>query len=266
MNYGRKNSGRLTAEKEIDYWEKLENHYRDLYDSQVERNNTAAAEATQKTLQQISEQIDALNAQFKENNRALYRGFRDAERKLPQQLAAEGITGGLSESSHVKLNTDYQESLGRNERERNSSVTALQRKGMEAESDNLAKARDKNDEALETYRTRQISMEKEKRSELKSTAAAMAQAGDFSLYSQLGYSRGQIAALRYNWEEENPKQAVAQAIQNGGYSAYDVANMSVNLAQQYLSALGYSVKKNGVWDDATEKAYQSEFGKKSGRK
>ena len=265
MSYGTQYRGILGAEQEIDYWEKLENHYRDLYDSQVEKNNNAAAEATRKTLEQIGEQIDALNAQFKENNRALYRGFRDASRKLPQQLAAEGITGGLSESSHVKLHTDYQENLGKNQRELSGSVAALEKKGMETEEENLARAKEQNDAALEKYEDKQLSIAKEKRSELKSTASAMAQAGDFSLYRQLGYSSGQISALRRNWEEENPKQAVTQAIQRGGYSAAEVANMSVSLAQQYLKTLGYAVKSNGNWDAATEKAYQQEFGRKSGR-
>ena len=261
----KKSDGLLTAEKEIDYWEKLENHYRDLYDSQLEKNNSAAAEATEKTLRQIGEQIDALNAQFKENNRALYRGFRDAERKLPQQLAAEGITGGLSESSHVKLNADYQESLGRNARELGSSVAALQRKGLEAESENRAKAREKNDTALENYQTHQLSIEKEKRSAMEKQASALGKTGDFSLYEQLGYSREQIDALRNAWEEKNPKLAVAQAIQNGGYSAERVAGMSVKLAKLYLGALGYRLKNTDAWDAETERAYFSVFGKKSGR-
>ena len=256
----------LAAEQEIDYWEKLENHYRDLYSSQVEKNNSAAAEATQKTLRQIGEQIDALNAQYRENNRALYRGFRDAERKLPQQLAAEGITGGLSESSHVKLQSEYQENLGKNQRELSGSVAALQRRGMESEEENLAAAREKNDAALEKYQTQQLSVAKEKRGELESTAAAMAKTGDFSLYAQLGYTPNQIAAMRSTWEEQNPKLAISQAIQNGGYSAEQVAGMSVNMAQQYLQALGYSVKSNGVWDYATEYAYQKAFGQKSGRR
>lgn len=261
----KKNGSILTAEKEIDYWEKLENHYRDLYDSQVEKNNAAAAEATQRTLQQIGEQIDALNAQFKENNRALYRGFRDAERKLPQQLAAEGITGGLSESSHVKLNADYREDLGRRTQERDGSVAELERRGLETESENLARAQEKNDAALENYRAQQLSLEKQKHSALERQAAALGKTGDFSLYEQLGYSKEQITALRNAWEEKNPKLAVAQAIQNGGYSAERVAGMSVKLAKLYLGALGYRLKNTDAWDAETERAYFSVFGKKSGR-
>ena len=262
----KKTGSLLTAEKEIDYWEKLENHYRDLYDSQLEKNNSAAAEATEKTLRQIGEQIDALNAQFKENNRALYRGFRDAERKLPQQLAAEGITGGLSESSHVKLNADYQERLSRNARELGGSVAALQRKGLEAESENRAKAQEKNETALENYQARQLSLEKEKRSEMEKQAAALGKTGDFSLYGQLGYSREQIAALRKNWELENPQQAMFQAAVEQSYDAEEVAKLPATAAQYYLQALGCGINVTGKWDSATEKAYRAVFGQKSGRK
>ncbi len=262
----KKYSSLMAAEQEIDYWEKLENHYRDLYNSQVESNNAAAAEATQKTLRQIGEQIDTLNAQFKESNSELYRGFRDAARKLPQQLAAAGITGGLSESSHVKLQTDYQDNVSRNERSLSGSVSALRRQGIEAENDNLSSAREKNQDALEAYQTQQLAIEKEKRSELEKEAAAMAKTGDFSLYSQLGYSQSQIAALRNNWEIENPQEAMLQAAQSRKYGAEAVSAMPATLAQYYLQGLGYGINVTGKWDNATEKAYQAAFGTKSGRK
>ncbi len=260
-----KDNGLIAAEEEIGYWEKLENHYRGLYVSQVKENNARAAEATEKTLRQIGEQIDALNLQFKESNRALYRGFRDAQRKLPQQLAAEGITGGLSESSHVRLHTDYQQELGEKSRERAAAETAYRLKGLEAEESNRAQAEKQNASAWEELSDRQISLAKEKRSALEKEAAAMGQTGDFSLYGELGYSPAEVEAMRSAWEEKNPKLAMSLSARNRSYSAEQVAALSPALAQYYLQALGYKLKNNGVWDSATEKAYRAVFGKKSGR-
>ena len=255
-------SGLRAAEEEINYWEKLENHYRDLYNTQVESNNSAAAEATERTLQQIGQQIDALNAQFRENNRALYRGFRDAARKLPQQLAAEGITGGLSESSHVKLRSDYEQKQSEAETERANSEAALRRKALESEQDNLTQAKKSNAAALQSYRNNQLSVEKEKRNE----ADERAKLGDFSLYEELGYSDEEIQSLRQGWEEKNPKLAMAVAARNESYSAEDAAGLPAHLVQYYLQALGYKLKNNGVWDADTEKAFKAYFGVKSGRR
>lgn len=263
---GEKKSGIIAAEDEIGYWEKLENHYKDLYESQVESNNTAAAEATARTLRQIGEQIDALNESFRESNRALYRGFRDAGRKLPQQLAAAGITGGLSESSQLKLRSGYEESLGEAERSRRSAEAALRLKALETESEEKNAAEKKNAEALKTYQSNTLSLTKERRSALAKEADAMAETGDFSLYAGLGYSSEEIAAMRSAWEEKNPKLAMAVAAKTESYTAAEVAQLSAHLAQYYLQALGYSLKNSGVWDSATEKAYRAHFGVRSGRR
>ena len=262
MSKETKNGGLMEAADEIKYWEKLENHYRSLYDSQVEQNNRAAAEATEKTLRQIGEQIDALNTQFKENNRALYRGFRDAERKLSQQLAAQGITGGMSESSQVRLRSDYEQKQSEAETERSGSEAALRRKALESEQDALAQAEKNNAAALQSYRSNQLAVEKEKQKE----AAERAELGDFSLYRDLGYSDEEIQLMRQGWEEKNPKLAMAVAARSKSYSAKEAARLPAHLVQYYLQALGYKLKNSGVWDADTEKAFKSYFGVKSGRR
>ena len=42
----------------------------------------------------------------------------ESKRTLPQRLAAQGITGGLTESSQVRLANSYGEELAENERAR----------------------------------------------------------------------------------------------------------------------------------------------------
>lgn len=259
-------SGLINAQEEIGYWEKLENRYRDLYSSQVQENNSRAAQQTEKTLRQIGEQIDALNLQFKESNQALYRGFRAAQRKLPQQLAAAGITGGLSESSQVKLQSDYLSEMGKSNQEHTKAEQALRTKGLEAQGDYYAQAERENQSAKADYTQRQITMEKEKRNAREKEAADMANTGDFSLYASLGYSQEEINAMRSAWEEKNPKLAMSLMAKTKAYNAKEVASLSPALAQYYLQALGYKLKNNGIWDSATEKAYRAVFGKKSGRK
>jgi hypothetical protein len=57
--------------------------------------------------------------------RQLYIDRRQAERKIPQQLSAQGYSGGLAESSNVNLQTAYQELLAQGERARLGEMSNL---------------------------------------------------------------------------------------------------------------------------------------------
>ena len=52
-------------------------------------------------------QINNLNADYAGMNTQLYRDYMKSKKTLPQQLSAQGISGGLSESTNLGLETLY---------------------------------------------------------------------------------------------------------------------------------------------------------------
>ena len=252
---------------DIAYWEDLEKRYKQLYETQVASNNAAAASATEQTLREIDEQINTLNREYREKNRELYRGYRDAKTHINEQMAASGITGGLSESGHIQLENGYRSQVGQMEREKENRKAQLSAQGQKAQTENTMAAEKANAAAQKEYFTNQISNRKQYRSEAEKKAAEMAETGDFSGYAQLGYTDAQIRQMRSTWENKNPQTAMRIAAAGRQYSAEQAAALSPTLVQYYLAALGYYGDKiNGLWDWNTEDAFRRAFGKSSGRR
>ena len=102
-------------------------------DKAIASNDKVYAAQLEKTMQGIAAQIDALNQGYKDVNTQLYRDYMTQKKNLPQLLAAQGITGGLSESSLISLEAGYQGSLAENERARLDAVKEIELAGKDAE-------------------------------------------------------------------------------------------------------------------------------------
>ncbi len=135
----------------LSYWQQLETYYDGIYRGAVEENNAYAAAATERTLAEIRSRIDALNQEYGRSNRQLYLDYMGSKKNLPQQLSAAGYTGGLSESSLVRLDTDYQNNLAESERSRLAGASELNARGAQAEQENLSAARKANADAQREY-------------------------------------------------------------------------------------------------------------------
>ena len=157
--------------------------------------------------------------------RQLYIDRRMAEKKLPQQMAAMGYTGGLTESSALGLQTDYTEALRQGEQQRVSSMADLDQAITDTElqgdisiADLAAQnAKDKlttyaslvealqaqsNDDRQYEYSKLLNQMEQDNLDYSKKLAAAQylfENSGDASGLRQLGYTDSQIAALQKQW-------------------------------------------------------------------
>ena len=104
-----------------------------LLSSALAANNATQAQQLELLRSRIQAQINNLNEQYQGLNRQLYVDYMRSRRDLPQQLAAQGYTGGLRESSLLGLETAYGEQLARNERERLSDITDIENGGRENE-------------------------------------------------------------------------------------------------------------------------------------
>lgn len=103
---------------------------RNAYRRQIEADQTAA--------------INSSNAEYDNTARQNYINYMQAQKRLPSELNAMGIRGGASESSLLRLGTNYGSNVASNEASRNSAIAALRQQYA----DKLAAYDEENDNKL----------------------------------------------------------------------------------------------------------------------
>lgn len=212
------------------YYDQARDNYKTMYTEALAFNQDAAAKATEQAQVAAKAQREALTQGYQGTNRQLYRDYMQNQRTLPQQLAARGYTGGLSESARIRLANSYEEALAENERARMSQQAsadaALQQRLYEIQSAaaqgdqnarqqllsyNQALMDQQRQEQRQDYLTQQEWARSDQqyarelqRQDAANKAQTLAAAGDFSGYAALGYSKGEIDALTRAWLASNP--------------------------------------------------------------
>ena len=191
------------------YWDSMYGDLDTAYQAQRDQNQRALEAAQARAREASAAQVEALNRGYQGTNRQLYRDYMQRQRTLPQQLAAQGYTGGLTESSRLRMGNAYEEALNTNEQARlgqeASYGQALAQQLYEAQA-----ARDAADnEALQNYYSQRNTLRaqqlQQERADLETRAATMAAQGDFSLYRQLGYTDKEIAYLEKMFRKQHPE-------------------------------------------------------------
>lgn len=144
---------------------------------------------------------------------------------LPPQLSAQGISGGLSESTNLGLETLYHDRLLQNEKQRQRGIGDIEAQGS---SNALGVLKDYTANAAERANT-------------------MASIGDFSGYKELGYTDEQIAALKAAWDAKHAPRY------------YDSGNVTLGGAAQniFSKMVKYGdTQSEGIWGLA-EQFYKS---------
>lgn len=95
------------------------------YQQQIAANDASAAASTQQAILELQNQKNDLDKQYDALYRQLYLNRRMNEKNLPEQMAAMGYTGGLTESSLLDLQNQYQQSLVEGETARQEGQSAL---------------------------------------------------------------------------------------------------------------------------------------------
>jgi len=94
----------------------------------IEANQRAAARAAvEQAVNGLSGQKTTMDQSYADLFRQLYIDRRMAEKNLPQQMAAMGYTGGMTETSALQLKTNYEQQLQAGEQERLKSLAELDR-------------------------------------------------------------------------------------------------------------------------------------------
>lgn len=113
-----------------------ENYQQQLADYQAQQQDLiqqqyeAALEAAKLSLDSQKTQV---NQQYDDLARQLYIERRMSEKNLPQQMAAMGYTGGITESSTLGLQTSYAEALRQGETQRINTIASLEQAIRQAE-------------------------------------------------------------------------------------------------------------------------------------
>lgn len=101
------------------------NQMNSTYDQVAQQQAAAQQAAVDQAVNSLTGQKTQIEQSYDDLYRQLYLDRRRAEKNLPQQLAAMGITGGLTESTALGLQTDYTDALRQGEQEKLSTLNSL---------------------------------------------------------------------------------------------------------------------------------------------
>ena len=195
------------TEPQRTYLDELRDQYQKMYDDAVKANNDAAKAAAERALAQAEKGVGELGDQYGSLNKQLYRDYMESLRVLPQEMAARGYSGGMSESARLGLNTAYGERLNENEAARIAAIMQLRQQSADAEYQANAARDQANAQAQQNLYANMMNLILQQQQDAATKAQNMAQYGDFSGYLGLGYTQSEIDQMQKAWIAANPELA-----------------------------------------------------------
>ena len=195
------------GEPQRTYLDELRDQYQKMYDDAVKANNDAAKAAAERALAQAAKGVGELGDQYGSLNKQLYRDYMESLRVLPQEMAARGYSGGMSESARLGLDTAYGERLNENEAARIAAIMQLRQQGADAEYQANAARDQANAQAQQNLYANMMNLILQQQQDAATKAQNMAQYGDFSGYLGLGYTQSEIDQMQKAWIAANPELA-----------------------------------------------------------
>lgn len=203
------------------YLDELRDQYQKMYDDAVKANNDAAKAAAERALAQAEKGVGELGDQYGSLNKQLYRDYMESLRVLPQEMAARGYSGGMSESARLGLDTAYGERLNENETARIAAIMQLRQQGADAEYQANAARDQANAQAQQNLYANMMNLILQQQQDAAQKAQNMAQYGDFSGYLGLGYTQSEIDQMQKAWIAANPELARTLGyVKTPSYSGY----------------------------------------------
>lgn len=109
------------------------NQYNQYYEDAMNKQQEAYTQAAEQAAQQYRQLMPTMNQSYDEAARQAYINYRTAQRDLPEQLAAAGISGqGAAESSLVQQNNAYNQAYNQNEQARAQALANLENQAANA--------------------------------------------------------------------------------------------------------------------------------------
>ena len=251
------------GEPQRTYLDELRDQYQKMYDDAVKANNDAAKAAAERALAQAEKGVGELGDQYGSLNKQLYRDYMESLRVLPQEMAARGYSGGMSESARLGLDTAYGERLNENEAARIAAIMQLRQQGADAEYQANATRDQANAQAQQNLYANMMNLILQQQQDAAQKAQNMAQYGDFSGYLGLGYTQSEIDQMQKAWIAANPELArmlgyvktpepVYSSYSGGGSSGGGGGSVTVStegLQDAILGDLNDGKDRVAIWND-----------------
>lgn len=246
------------GEPQRTYLDELRDQYQKMYDDAVKANNDAAKAAAERALAQAEKGVGELGDQYGSLNKQLYRDYMESLRVLPQEMAARGYSGGMSESARLGLDTAYGERLNENEAARIAAIMQLRQQGADAEYQANAARDQANAQAQQNLYANMMNLILQQQQDAAQKAQNMAQYGDFSGYLELGYTQSEIDQMQKAWIAANPELARTLGyVKTPSYSGYysgsggggSVTVSTEGLQDAILGDLNDGKDRVAIWND-----------------
>lgn len=245
------------GEPQRTYLDELRDQYQKMYDDAVKANNDAAKAAAERALAQAEKGVGELGDQYGSLNKQLYRDYMESLRVLPQEMAARGYSGGMSESARLGLDTAYGERLNENEAARIAAIMQLRQQGADAEYQANAARDQANAQAQQNLYANMMNLILQQQQDAATKAQNMAQYGDFSGYLGLGYTQSEIDQMQKAWIAANPELARTLGYVKTPepvYSSYSGGGGSVTVSTEglqdaILGDLNDGKDRVAIWND-----------------
>ena len=114
-------------QQQDNYYAQLLEEQKRQYDEIQAKQEAAKKAAVEQAVGQLSGQKSTLEQNYQDLYRQLYLQRRNAEKNLPQQMAAMGYNGGLTESSALNLQTSYADAMRQGEIAKQGTMSEIDR-------------------------------------------------------------------------------------------------------------------------------------------
>lgn len=216
----------------------------DDYQAAVQKAIEAQVQAA---TDQYNAQIENTGKEYEETARRAYVNKMMSQRNLDQEMAANGVYGGMADSQRIATETNYENNMHELTMQYQSTIAELEQAITNARLAGDAQSA----EAMANYL-----------SQVQAQYASYLQ-NERSIQAEVDMFNRQLAAQQ---EQEARAAAAAAASSGGGYSSgysgggggsYDA---DVAVLQQELNARGANLTVDGVWGPKTAAAYEQYLG------
>ena len=225
------------------------NQINSSYDQILSQQQAAQNAATQQAINSLTGQKSDIEQSYDDLYRQLYLERRRAEKNLPQQLAAMGISGGMTEGTALGIQTDYTNALRQGEQEKIGTLSDIDQA--------ISDAQLSGDAAI-AQQAAQIAMQR--LSDYGNAISALQQQQNWA--QQMAYQQYRDQIADQQWQQQFNRQQMLDEISNTN-SSYD---QKLSIAQ-YLyentgdtsgfSALGFTDQQIAALNNAYAAAMQS---------
>ena len=207
---------------------------RNSYDEIKKQQEAEQRAKLEQGIAQYENQRGQVNAAYDDFARQAYINKVQNQRDMEQRLSARGYSGGLSETSNLKLNTDYEEKRNQNQVKRLAELNALDT--------NVNNLKNSTEQAIASANA---TTENQYQAALQNLLAQLKQ-------EDLAREQAELERERFEWQKEMAAQEQRLNEQKLALQLANTRSSSYGTSKPYGSSNGTSVSKGNSSGGNTE--------------